>query len=452
MLRPIPDSEPRADLIPPPHSHAAEQALLGALLMNGKAVERIYGFLRGEHFAEPLHGRIYEAIHGLIERGSVADATTVRAALGEDADLTLAGGAGHLGRLIGAATRSNGVGDYARLILDCHLRCRLIDAGETIINGARGSTSAVDQIGAAIDALDALGRQAGQDGLRGVDDYRDDVMALYRGERKMALSTGFAALDPYYRIRPGELTIVTGVPSSGKSELIDAIAVNLAMREGHKFAVCSFENSPDEHIGKLCEKYVGEPFHQGRTEQMTSDSLGIALDWVNRHFHFIRAEKDSPTVDWAIARAKSAVDRYKIKGVIFDPYNEFEHKRPAGMSEAEYISQALSKVKRFASNNGVHVWFIAHPAKPMQDRRDDVPSLYDISGGAAWANKADCGISVHRPFLPSGERSRDVAVHVKKIRFRAVGKPGIAELRFDPTTGRYSGIETPSAQHWTDEP
>lgn len=418
----------------------AEQGLLGGLLLRNAFADQI-SWLKPEHFAEPAHARIFAASMELIAAGRSANPITLRPVLAADAQLTELGGDHYLARLIGSGPLPALVVDYARTILDAHLCRTLVSIGEGIAKDALRAVEPARQIAAATDALDELGRQVGQDGLRRGNDYRADVDALFRGERKKPISVGFRSLDQLYRIRPGELTIVTGIPSSGKSELVDAFAVNLAMREGWRFAVCSFENSPDEHIAKLAEKYVGRPFWRGRGERMSETDLGLAIDWVDEHFHFIRAERDSPTVDWALARAKAAADRFKIAGAIFDPWNEFEHSRPQGISETEYISRSLSAIKRFCARQQVHGWLIAHPAKPHPDKRDDVPSLYDIAGSAHFANKADVGISVHRPFLPDGNRSPEVAVHVKKVRFRAVGKPGVAKLLFNSGTGRYEEID-----------
>ena len=71
------------------------------------------------------------------------------------------------------------------------------------------------------------------------------------------------------------------------------------------------------------------------------------------------------------------------------------------MNETEYVSQILGKVKRFAQTHGCHVWFVAHPAKMYRDkdRKIPVPTLYDISGSANWANKADLGVVVHREWV-----------------------------------------------------
>jgi twinkle protein len=119
---------------------------------------------------------------------------------------------------------------------------------------------------------------------------------------------------------------------------------------------------------------------------------------------------------------------------VIDPYNEIEHRRPANMTETEYVSQILGKVKRFAQNHGVHVWFVAHPMKlPRENGKVPVPTLYDISGSANWANKADIGFAVYR-----NDQAELVEIYVQKVRHKWVGKIGRIELVYDKVTGRYS--------------
>jgi hypothetical protein len=92
---------------------------------------------------------------------------------------------------------------------------------------------------------------------------------------------------------------------------------------------------------------------------------------------------------------KKIPNRYGIRGLLIDPYNELDHQRHSSMSETEYVSQMLTKIKRFAQHNDVHVWFVAHP-KQLQQWKGDAPNLYDISGSAHFVNKADAGVVVHR--------------------------------------------------------
>ena len=267
--------------------------------------------------------------------------------------------------------------------------------------------------------------------------FESEALTLYRDGPQRALSTGWDCLDEYMRIREGEVSIVTGMPGSGKSEFIEALAINLARNHGWKFAVCSFENPPAEHIAKLAEKYLGQPFREGPTPRMGEGELLEAIAWLKRYFFLIRADDDAPTIDWVLETAKAAVLRYGVRGLIIDPYNEIESLRPRNMTETEYVSQLLSKVKRFAQGHGVHVWFVAHPAKMRRETGQPipVPTLYDISGSANFNNKADLGVVIHRCW---DEDNGTVEIHVKKVRFKAAGMVGMVRLAYDNITGRYS--------------
>ena len=278
--------------------------------------------------------------------------------------------------------------------------------------------------------------------------FESDSLRLFHDGRERGLSTGFRNLDPLMTIVPGMLSVVTGHASSGKSEILDAIAVNMAMLHGWKFALCSFENSPADHIAKLSEKYLGMPFWEGMgAARMGEGDLRRAIDWLQERFFFIRDEDESPTIDWVLETARAAVMRYGINGLVLDPYNEFEHRRPRNMSETEYISDMLSKIKRFAASHEVHVWFVAHPAKPEKmDQQYVAPSMLAISGSAHWVNKADFGISVHRPWNDDGTRTRVTEVHVKKVRSRHLGAEGVAKLYFNPATGSYDEPVSNSTQ------
>jgi twinkle protein len=112
-------------------------------------------------------------------------------------------------------------------------------------------------------------------------------------------------------------------------------------------------------------------------------------------------------VDWVLDVARAAVYRYGIRGLVIDPYNELDHQRPASMNETEYVSQMLTKVKRFAQTTGVHVWFVAHP-RQLREWRGQPPNLYDISGSAHFINKADNGIVVHRDRDPESPNTNQV--------------------------------------------
>ena len=97
-------------------------------------------------------------------------------------------------------------------------------------------------------------------GLYDASHFYDQIDEIYEKGMGKGASTGYACVDELYSIVEGQLTVVTGHPSSGKSEFVDQLMVNLAEKVDWKFAVCSFENEPRIHIAKLISKYFRKPF------------------------------------------------------------------------------------------------------------------------------------------------------------------------------------------------
>jgi twinkle protein len=257
------------------------------------------------------------------------------------------------------------------------------------------------------------------------------------------VSTGWRNIDNNYRIVPGELTVVTGVPNSGKSEWVDALMCNLAVQHGWSFALCSLENKVHEHARKLVEKYVGEPWFEGKyskAPRMNPDTMRSGMKWLNEHFVLIRHEDDElPSVDWILGLARAAVLRHGIRGLLIDPYNELDHKRPTGQTETEYVSQMLTRIKRFAQHYDVHVWFVAHP-RQLHNWKGEAPGLYDISGSAHFINKCDNGIVVHRNRDEKLGSLREVTINVQKVRNKVAGSIGDPKLEYNVSNGRYVDI------------
>jgi twinkle protein len=279
------------------------------------------------------------------------------------------------------------------------------------------------------------------EGVLTVADVAADVIQLYREGLPGGMTTGWVSVDQHYTVRPGEMTIVTGIPSHGKSQFLDALVVNLAKGHDWTIAVCSPENLPiTRHIAKLVEQYTGLPFREGPNVRVSSYELAMALEWLHQHFVFI-APDEALTIPALLQQAKALVTRYGIRGLIIDPWNEFDHARGT-VTETEYISTSLTQIRRFARNYGVHVWLVAHPQKLY--RREDgsypVPTPYDISGSAHWRNKADNCLTVWRD---ENDPEEPVRLFVQKIRFREVGKIGMIPLRWSKVNGRYEE-EAPS--------
>ena len=282
-------------------------------------------------------------------------------------------------------------------------------------------------------------------GVYSVMDYQSEVFEDYEGLSFNPLTTGFENLDPYMKIMEGQVSIVTGIPNSGKSEFLDHIILNMAALHGWRFGICSFENQPSHHIRKFLEKHVGAPFFtDGPRQRMSRDEIKSGMDYLNRYFKFIRYndwQKATPTIDSILAQASKLVRRFGIKGLVIDPYNELD--RPMDR-ETEYISLMLAKVRQFAESHDVHVWFVAHPKKmvTMHEEEVPVPTAYDIAGSARWADKGDMIWAVSRD---RRDLTKPVEVHIHKVRDKYAGQVGCAFFTYDRLTGRYSPAVDPDA-------
>lgn len=270
-------------------------------------------------------------------------------------------------------------------------------------------------------------------------DRAEGIRRLYQLGFERGQSTGWPSLDEHYTVRPGELTIVTGIPGSGKSNWLDALLVNLARLHGWGFALFSPENQPiEDHMARVVEKYERAPMIDGPTAKMAPADLERGMTWANRHFTWILPSEDA---DWQVEAilgiAKQLVFRKGIRGLVIDPWNELEHMKRDGENETEYASRALKRLRQFARTNGVHVWLVVHPAKLYREKdgRYPVPTLYDCSGSANFRNKADNGLVIWRDL--TAPKSREIDVHVQKIRFRQIGRLGMVPLDYEPACATY---------------
>jgi twinkle protein len=276
-------------------------------------------------------------------------------------------------------------------------------------------------------------------GVFEVTDIYIDIHNLYSQGIQRGALPGWKPLDALYSVRAGEWTVITGIPGSGKSEVVDAMMVNLALSEGWTFAIFSPENQPvQRHAAKLAEKYIGKPFYKNDfVPRMEPHELEKAAKFLHKHFVFVSPNDDELTIDAVLEKIRQMVLRRGVKGAVIDPWNELDHQRPGGITETEYISAAITKIRRFARECNIHIWLVAHPTKLQKDKATGqypVPTLYDISGSAHWRNKADNGIVVFREIAKG---NKDVQIHVQKIRFKEIGKVGVAVLEYNYANGRY---------------
>lgn len=273
------------------------------------------------------------------------------------------------------------------------------------------------------------------EGIHTVDDFEDDIDDIYENGFEPGKSTGFSQLDPYYTIKQSEWTLVTGIPGHGKSSFLDGVLINMAKIHGWSTAIFSPENQPvSRHYADLIQKAAGKTMNKdvyNKKFLLLKDEYNKYKNFIKQHFKIILPKEDGG--NWSLKGilnlAAQSVYRYGVKIVVIDPWNEIEHQRPAGMNEVDYISYALTEIRRFARKYKVHVFIVAHPKVMMKDKdgKYPVPTPYDVSGGAHWRNKADNILTVYRNV---GQLDQDITdIHIQKIRFRENGKVGVYFIR-----------------------
>jgi twinkle protein len=283
-------------------------------------------------------------------------------------------------------------------------------------------------------------------GLFEVKQFLPQILRLYENGIARGISTGWRTVDEYINFATGQWTVVTGIPGHGKSEWLDALMVNMAYNHDWTFAIFSPENQPLEmHFQKMAEKYIGKPFFGHK--RMGRNDLEKATKWIGDRFNFILPDSENMSIDSVLSLIKTSIVRKGVKGVVLDPWNELDHSRPVNLTETEYISKCLSKVRRFARDNDIHVFLVAHPTKLKKEKNEQgvmtylPPTPYDISGSSHWRNKADNAITVYR--VDSLEKNSTVQIHIQKVRFKNNGKPGMAELHYEYETGRFLEADEP---------
>ncbi|OYV61932.1 MAG: replicative DNA helicase, partial [Acidocella sp. 21-58-7] len=222
----------------PPANLQAEQALLGALLANNKAYERVSEFLSPEHFADPIHGRIYQSIQRRCEAGQIADPVLLKAEFEHNGVLDEVGGTAYLAQLLSAMVGIINAGDYGKAIYDSWIRRQLIDIGELTVNrafGAEPELDGADQIEAAEQSLFDLATKGGNEGAlitfelalaKAIEvastafQNQGSVSGLDTGLRDLNKKTG--------GLHPSDLMILAGRPGMGKTALATKIAYGAA--------------------------------------------------------------------------------------------------------------------------------------------------------------------------------------------------------------------------------
>ncbi|WP_370325277.1 DnaB-like helicase N-terminal domain-containing protein [Euzebya sp.] len=415
----------------------AEASLIGAtlILYDDRHVDEILGQVPPAAFHRGEHRKIWEALAAARDDGQPADTASVVDVL-DKRGLLDGHEPGWLADLTASIPSAAGVSRAAQLVLEQARRRDLHTTGMRLASTAHDRTVDIDDlVGTTVDEL--LG-QAGRtgDGIIRVDDVATEVLdRREHGIITRGVSTGWFDVDRLYRVVPGNLTILAGIPGHGKSTWLDSLLVNLAERHGWRTMQFSPESAPiAEHVDELVTRRVGR--------KATLLEVQAALGWVHEHFAWVDHDSHT-TVSQILTAVRAEHARRPVNSFVIDPWTELDVTRQRNEREDEYIRREVTRIRQFARRHDLHAFLVVHP-KNIDANRDGtypIPRASDLHGGSVWRKQADALVVIWRD-EGGVNRSDDIAeVVVQKIRRQpGDGRLGRTSLRFDMHTHTYAQI------------
>ncbi|MDR3535661.1 MAG: replicative DNA helicase [Acetobacteraceae bacterium] len=406
----------------PPSNIQAEQALLGALLANNRAYERVSEFLAPDHFTDPVHGRIYQAIARRIEAGQLADAVMLKAEFEHSGVLEEVGGTAYLAQLLTAMVGIINAGEYGRAIHDAWLRRQLIDIGETVVNNAFGLDAELDgkdQIEVAEQALFQLATDGGNDG--GFVSFEraltDAILvaerAFHRAGHVSGLTTGLRDLDAKMGgLHPSDLLILAGRPGMGKTALATKIAYGAAkslLAEAREkdpnalpraqVAIFSLEMSSEQLATRLLSEEArvsGDRIRRGDIVQKDFDKFVQ----VSREIAALPMQiDDTPAITMSALRTRCRRLK-RTKGLALVVVDYLQLMRPSAGTRPENrvleISQITQGLKALAKELALPVIALSQLSRQVENREDKRPQLSDLRESGTIEQDADAVMFVYR--------------------------------------------------------
>jgi len=464
-----------------PHNADAEQGLLGALLIDNRAYEKVSDFLKAEHFYAPAHGRIFAVVAKLIERGQIASPVTLKALVHDDEDLAHLGGGAYLADLAASVVTILSVEDYGRTIFDLHLRRQLIAMGEEMV--AEAHKHDIDQ--PPTEQIEAVERKLYE--LATVGDVGSGFVpfstslagainmaeAAYRRSSHISgVTTGLRDLNKKLGgLQPSDLLILAGRPSMGKTSLATNIAFNAAQayaqsngKEGAVVAFYSLEMSAEQLATRILSEVseVGsEKIRKGEVRDtefrrfveasQTLASIPLYID-------------DTPALSIAQVRTRSRrLKRQFGLGLIVIDYLQLLRGTGSVESRVLEISEITRGLKALAKELSVPVMALSQLSRAVEQRDDKRPQLSDLRESGTIEQDSDVvmfvfreeyyierrqpseGTPEHMTWQAEMEKAHNIAeVIIGKQRH---GPVGTVKLHFDGQFTRFSDLANPYEDH-----
>jgi replicative DNA helicase len=419
-----------------PHNTEAEQALLGAILVNNSTYHRVSELLQPEHFYNPAHQRIYAAITKLIERGQIADPAQLKNYFEQDEGLADIGGAQYLGRLAASVVTIINAADYGRTIYDCHLRRQLIEIGTATVNDAYEhdiDLEARQLLEIAEKKLFDLATMGSAEGgfqpfVQALKSATQQAEQAYkRSGKTTGLSSGFADIDNLLGgLHPSDLIIIAGRPSMGKSALASNMAFaaarayrpgrgptgEITAEDGGVVGFFSLEMSAEQLATRILSEESGVSSDKIRRGEVAREEFDAFVQAAMQLESVPLYLDDTPalTISALRTRARRLKRQHGLHLVCVD-YLQLLQATPKPGSEqnrVQEVSEITRGLKALAKELEVPVIALAQLSRAVEQREDKRPMLSDLRESGSIEQDADVVMFIYREeyYLGRAEPSR----------------------------------------------
>ncbi|MEH3147607.1 MAG: replicative DNA helicase [Methylobacterium frigidaeris] len=464
-----------------PHNIDAEQALLGAMLVNNDAYYRVSDFLLPEHFMEEVHRKIFEVAVTLIKAGKLASPITLKTYLG-DADLGGLTVSQYLARLAAEATTVINAEHYGRTIYDLALRRRLITIGEDLVNGAYEApveSSPREQIEATERRLYELAETGKYDG--GFQKFSEALTAaidmaakaFQREGRLSGIATGLSDLDAKMGgLQASDLIILAGRPGMGKTSLATNIGFNIAKayvgekqadgtietKNGGIVGFFSLEMSAEQLATRIIAEQSGVASYKIRRGDIRPEEFYKITDAARemQSIPFYIDQSGGISIAQLAARARRLKRQRGLDLLIVDYLQLLSGSSKKGDNRVQEMTEITTGMKALAKELAVPIIALSQLSRQVENRDDKRPQLSDLRESGSIEQDADVVMFVFREeyyvknkkpregteefFAWEAEMNRVYGKAEVILGKQRHGPTGTVELQFEAETTRFSDL------------
>jgi twinkle protein len=285
-------------------------------------------------------------------------------------------------------------------------------------------------------------------GVVRVEDLRDEIFSLYRDGLPKTIKPKqerWKDVNKIFSVMMGQLTVITGIPSHGKSSVMDDYIIALVNDYGFKASWFSPEHNPKGiHQSSFAKKVIGKKFWGDY--RMSETDLDAYIKWANEKIYITSQDDDLPTWDWLFDKMKEQIYFYGIKIFMIDAFN----KVIMSTGHKTEIDVVLTKLTNFCVRHDVLIFLVVHPTK-MRKKEDgsfEIPTLYDCSGSADFRNQTHNGITIYRIFEDENNSGKTIFINTK-TKFEFQGEiNGTANLQYCEENGRFFSNGKSPLEYW----